>query len=260
MREVRVPAGLPDNTQASITNSQTSRPACNTLTPHLVIRATVGGPVDPRAGYVVNASVIDRALREAVVPVLQRRVGGDGAGFMGSARMMRWLWRATTERLGGLRLDELELCVAPHLRLALFAGDLSMVLLTQQFEFAAAHRLCVPDFSDEENRRIFGKCSNPTGHGHNYVLEVTVAGEPDPVNGTIIDPPVFEAVVKERVIERFDHKHLNIDCPEFERLNPTVENLACVIWGLLRDSFEHCRLHAVRVWENTRTFAEYRGE
>ena len=138
-----------------------------------------------------------------------------------------------------------------------------MVTITQSFEFAAAHRLYVPDLSEEENRRVFGKCTNPNGHGHNYVLEVTLAGEPDPGSGTLVDLPVFEAAVKERVIDRFDHKHLNLDCPEFARLNPTVENITRVIWDLLEDAFGPStagRLRTVRVWETPKTFAEYRGE
>ena len=162
-----------------------------------------------------------------------------------------------------------------------------MVTITRSFEFAAAHRLHVPELSEEENRRIFGKCGNPSGHGHNYVLEVTVSGEPDSASGTIVDLPTFEATVQERVIDRFDHKHLNVDCAEFATLNPTVENIARVIWDLLADVLgrcavphpeagcarqrdgapsptewgtQRCRLYAVRVWETPRTFAEYRGE
>ena len=135
-----------------------------------------------------------------------------------------------------------------------------MVVFTQSFEFAAAHRLHVPGLSDEENRRNFGKCANPSGHGHNYVVEVSVTGTPDPARGALVDPPVFERTVRERVIDRFDHKHLNTDCPEFAERNPTVENLAQVIWELLADAFEGCQLSCIRVWETPRTYAEYRGE
>lgn len=134
-----------------------------------------------------------------------------------------------------------------------------MIRLTQSFEFAAAHRLYCPELDDQENQRLFGKCSNPNGHGHNYVLEVTVGGEPDEATGTIVDPPHFERTVNQRVIERFDHKHLNLDCAEFQSLNPSVENIARVIWDRLDGGFERCRLLGIRVWETPKTYAEYCG-
>ena len=135
-----------------------------------------------------------------------------------------------------------------------------MITMTQSFEFAAEHRLYVPELSEEQNRKAFGKCANPNGHGHNYVVEVTLAGEPDPVTGTLADLPEFEVTVKRRVIDLFDHKHLNADCPEFAQLNPTVENITRVIWEKLAGGFARGRLHAVRVWETPKTYAEYREE
>lgn len=135
-----------------------------------------------------------------------------------------------------------------------------MIQVTESFEFSAAHRLHCPDLSDEENRRIFGKCSNPNGHGHNYVVEVTVSGQPDDATGNVIELHLFRHTVRERVIDRFDHKHLNLDCVEFQSLNPSVENIARVIWDRLHDAFHSCRLAGVRVWETPKTYAEYNGE
>ena len=134
-----------------------------------------------------------------------------------------------------------------------------MVHLTQSFEFSASHRLYCADFTDEENRRVFGKCSNPNGHGHNYVVEVTVAGTPDAATGTIIDEPHFERTVKDLVIDRLDHQHLNLDCDEFKSLNPSVENIARVIWNRLDGAFQRGQLAAVRVWETPKTYAECTG-
>ena len=260
MREVRFSLVPSDCVSARITNSWAGWPASGALAPHLTLRALVGGPVDPRTGYLVNIALIDRVLREAAVAMLQRRLADAGPRPLHPAGLMRRLWTAAAGGLGDFTLEELELGATPYLRFAINAGDLSMVTITQSFEFAAAHRLCVPGLSDAENRRIFGKCANPNGHGHNYVLEVTVAGRPDPANGTVIDLPAFESTVKERVIDRFDHRHLNADCAEFAHLNPTVENITRVIWDLLVDAFDRCRLHAVRVWETPKTFAECRGE
>jgi len=228
--------------------------------PHLSLRALVGGPVDSRTGYLVDVSRIDRVLRDTTVPMLQRCLASTGGHPLPPAAHMRPLWTAAAEQLGDFTLEELELRTSDHLRFAISAGDLSMVTMTRCFDFAAAHRLYVPDLSSEENFRIFGKCANPAGHGHNYVLDVTVIGEPDSVSGTIIDLPAFDAIVKEHVLDRFDHKHLNADCAEFAELNPSMENIARVIWNLLVGAFERCRLRAVRVWETPRSCAEFRGE
>ena len=134
-----------------------------------------------------------------------------------------------------------------------------MMRLTQSFEFSAAHRLFCAELSDAENRRLFGKCSNPNGHGHNYVLEVTVCGTHGSDKGTVTDIGHIDRVVLERVIEPFDHKNLNLECPEFAQLNPSVENIARVIWDRLNGAFTGCRLASVRVWETPKTCAEYTG-
>ena len=134
-----------------------------------------------------------------------------------------------------------------------------MVRMTRSFEFSAAHRFWCEDWSDEKNRRVFGKCSHPNGHGHNYVVEISVAGEPDSQSGAITDHRSFQRTVKERVIDRFDHKHLNTDCSEFNDLNPTVENITRVIWTQLEACFSPAELHRVRVYETPKTYADYWG-
>lgn len=132
-----------------------------------------------------------------------------------------------------------------------------MVELTQCFEFSASHRLHVATLSDDENRRVFGKCNNPNGHGHNYQVEVTVAGPIDDRTGAVLALPEFESMVKREVIDRLDHKHLNIDTAEFAQLNPSVENIARVIWEILEPKTSPAKLRRVRVWETAKTYAEY---
>lgn len=132
-----------------------------------------------------------------------------------------------------------------------------MVELTQCFEFSASHRLHVPHLSEEENRRVFGKCNNPGGHGHNYQVEVTVAGDVSPKTGAVLPLPEFESIVKREVIDRFDHKHLNTDTLEFAELNPSVENIARRVWELLEGKVSPAKLRRVRVWETAKTYAEY---
>lgn len=134
-----------------------------------------------------------------------------------------------------------------------------MIELTQSFEFSAAHRLHVAALSDAENQSTFGKCNNPRGHGHNYQVDITIAGRPDPASGCVLPLPQFEALVKQHVIDRLDHKHLNEDTTEFAGVNPTVENIARVIWGLLAGRVAPARLARVRVWETPKTYADYSG-
>ena len=104
--------------------------------------------------------------------------------------------------------------------------------------FNAAHRLFRSEWSDEKNSEIFGKCSHPNYHGHNYVVEVYVDGPIDPITGFVIDLKVLKTLIQDEIIERFDHRNLNLDCKEFEGINPTTENIAVVIWQLLRKKID----------------------
>jgi len=133
-----------------------------------------------------------------------------------------------------------------------------MVYLTRKLYFCAAHRLYVDGLSAEENRRIFGDCSRL--HGHNYVLEVTFAGEPDPKTGMVIHLSELDAIVKDRVIDRLDHRDLNEDVEEFKTTPSTVEMIAKYVWGRLRGAVPGAKLHLVRIWEDQESFADYCGE
>lgn len=128
-----------------------------------------------------------------------------------------------------------------------------MTLLTQSFEFSASHRLHCPGLTNEENHRLFGKCSNPHGHGHNYILEVTTKTGPESTGSTL---RILDRIVRAEVIERFDHKNLNVECEEFAELNPTVENIAQVIFNRLAFCPGSPGLCSVRVWETAKTYAE----
>ena len=124
-------------------------------------------------------------------------------------------------------------------------------------QFNAAHRLNNPEWSEEENQRIFGKCNNPNFHGHNYVLELKVVGFPDPKTGYVVDMKVLSAIIHEEVIKKFDHKNLNLDTNEFQALNPTAENIAIVIWDLIRPHIAPDLDLYVRLYETERNFVEY---
>lgn len=125
--------------------------------------------------------------------------------------------------------------------------------------FNAAHRLYRKDWSDEKNFEIFGKCSNPNYHGHNYELIVGVTGEVDPETGYLIDLKILKDMIREEVEEPFDHKNFNLEVPEFSDLNPTVEQIAIVIWDKLRVKLDKRFDLSVKLYETPRNFVEYKG-
>jgi 6-pyruvoyltetrahydropterin/6-carboxytetrahydropterin synthase len=133
------------------------------------------------------------------------------------------------------------------------------VYLTRREHFCSSHRLYNAAFSEEENLKIYGKCAYANGHGHNYVLEVTVAGEPETETGMIIDLKKLADIMDEEIVDRVDHRHLNHDIDFLAGIIPTAENLAMVFWNRLAPRINAGRLHAVRVYETENNFAEYRG-
>ena len=135
-----------------------------------------------------------------------------------------------------------------------------MVYLTRKCEFSAAHYYHNPQFSPEENQRIFGKCSNRNGHGHNYTLEVTVKGEVDRRSGFVVDLKQLKDVLEREVLQALDHRHLNLEVPEFKDRIPTTENLAIAIWDRLRPKLKVAQLHRVRIYETPDLFVDFYGE
>jgi 6-pyruvoyl-tetrahydropterin synthase len=135
-----------------------------------------------------------------------------------------------------------------------------MVYVTRKAMFSAAHRLYNPTFTDEQNDAIFDKCNNPFGHGHNYVLEVTLCGLPDPATGYVIALKVLKKIIDEQVVDHVDHKHLNYDVEFLRGVIPTVENLCVVFWKRLVHALPSGTLFSVRLHESDSNSAEYRGE
>jgi 6-pyruvoyltetrahydropterin/6-carboxytetrahydropterin synthase len=133
------------------------------------------------------------------------------------------------------------------------------VAIFRKEHFNAAHRLFNPTWSDEKNEAIFGKCNNPNYHGHNYELIVQLKGEIDPDTGYVYDMKVLSDLIKEYVLTKFDHKNLNLDTVEFKDLNPSAENIAVVIWTILREKIDRKYELIVRLYETERNFVEYDG-
>lgn len=129
--------------------------------------------------------------------------------------------------------------------------------ITRKEHFNAAHRLHNPNWSISKNQEIFGKCNNPNFHGHNYELEVTVIGEIDVDTGYVIDTKKLSSYIKEEILDPFDHKNLNVEVPEFKELNPTVENIAIVIYNRLEKVIPNNLEIKIKLYETPRNFVEY---
>jgi len=208
-----------------------------------ILRATVDGDVDPTTGYVCDIRVIDEWLRGSLANAIRSRITGSDDVRCPAAACLRGAVRNAPPSIppsitGGV----IEWEVSPFTRYAVAIKKSETVSLARSYEFSASHRLAAPSYSDEENRRVFGKCSNPHGHGHNYVVEVTVLGTPDATTGQMIPVVELDRIVNERVIEPFDHKNLNVECAEFADLNPSVENIARVVFKRLEGRFGSARL------------------
>ncbi len=135
-----------------------------------------------------------------------------------------------------------------------------MIYVTRREVFSASHRIYNPRLSDEENIKLYGKCSNPNGHGHNYELEVTIAGEINPETGYLIDLSELKNIIRKNVIEKLDHKNLNIDVEFLKGKIPTAENILISIWEQLKDKIPNGRLYSIKLYETENNYVEFRGE
>lgn len=134
------------------------------------------------------------------------------------------------------------------------------VTVSRKAHFNAAHRLFRPDWSDEKNQTIFGKCNNPNYHGHNYELIVSVTGEINPETGYVMDLKELSDLIESEIEDVFDHKNLNLDVPEFKNLNPTAENIVVIVWNKLRAKIIKSHDLEVVLYETPRNFVSYKGD
>ena len=241
-------------------NAFAAWPPARGLGRYYELRVSCAGRVDPVTGYFMNIHEIDEAVRDRVLPHMEALgVSNDTHGLPMGGLMQQLVERLQVPLHGTVR--QVSLALSPYHGLAIRSDQMEQMLIREQFEFAAAHRLNVPTLSIDQNRRVFGKCNNPSGHGHNYRLEVVVSV---PINVAGSDMPVedLDALVDEAVIQKFDHKHLNVDVPQFADLNPSVENIAKVIFDMLADPVakKGAVLNEVSVWETSKTVCTYRGE
>ncbi|MDD8019215.1 MAG: 6-carboxytetrahydropterin synthase [Bacteroidota bacterium] len=135
-----------------------------------------------------------------------------------------------------------------------------MIYVTRRSHFSASHRLFNPKFSDEKNVDMFDKCANPNGHGHNYYLEVCIAGEPNRETGYVIDLKKLKRIINEQFVDKVDHKNLNVDVDFLSGINPTAENIVIAAWKQIVPHITEGTLHSIRLHETENNFVEYRGE
>jgi 6-pyruvoyltetrahydropterin/6-carboxytetrahydropterin synthase len=233
-----------------------------------IVEATVAGEVDEQNGMVVNITDVDRVLKKHVTgPLADKHLNYDVPHFRDTPPTLENITRYVADRFTAhftdpnARLVRVIVWETPTLwATLLLTKEPPVIALTRSFDFAAAHRLNAPGLNHEENVALFGKCNNPRGHGHNYGVEVTVKGEPDPVTGMLVDLAVLDEVIDREVNARFDHKHLNDDTPDFAHVNPTSENLTRVIWNHLDGKIPApAELYRVIVRETDRNYFEYYG-
>ena len=241
-------------------NSYSSRPAGEGFSVFFELGVGVVGKLEPATGFVVNVVDIDRCVREYVVPIFAQQIRenyrqGRHIGFYEIAELLKKTRQQLAGKFGKVILGELALKLNPFRKVAIDCEDNKMIYFTEKFEFAAMHKLWNEDFTRERNFEVFGKCANPAGHGHNYILEVTVK-TPTGDSFCIGD---FEKIVDDKFIKLVDHKNLNADVAELAGINPTVENIAVLAWDKLAGKFREVSLHSIIIWENDRTCCTYYG-
>ncbi|TJY42857.1 6-pyruvoyl tetrahydropterin synthase [Cohnella pontilimi] len=225
------------------------------------MEVVVKGELNELSGIVVNTTDIKHLVQSFVSDELDGKfLDREHPHFKQhiptTENLVEYIWESLEGRFEGCQLHRIRLHENHYLSAEKEAGSLTR--LTRQYHFCAAHRLHSDHLSPEENRKLFGKCNNPHGHGHNYYLDVTVAGEPDPVTGMIINLAQLDEVVERVVLDKFDHKHLNLDTAEFKELNPTSEVVAMVIYDMLRPHLP--KLHKIGLWETEKNYFEYAGQ
>jgi len=240
---------------------------------------TVGGEIAPDTGMVVNIKDVDAVLKAQVVGVLGGKLlDVEVPAFLDTPptleNLVRLIWDRCRPALPAQSaLARVTLWATPTLRAELstfYAPDIltpyevPMLTVTRTYDFSASHRLHSRTLTDQENAEIFGKCNWENGHGHNYEVEVTLAGDADPRTGRIWGLDRLDRIVDEEVLKPYDHKHLNYDAADFRDLNPTSENLTRVVWDNLArrlggEDMGNARLYRVAVRETARNYFECYG-
>jgi 6-pyruvoyltetrahydropterin/6-carboxytetrahydropterin synthase len=224
------------------------------------LEIVVRGLLNNKTGIVVNTKEIKQIVSSFVKKELDGKfLDREHPYFLNriptTENLIEYIWHSLKAQFEGCELHRIRLHENHYLSSEKEAG--AMTRLTRKYHFCAAHRLHSDHLSPEENRELFGNCNNPHGHGHNYYLDVTVEGVPDPVTGMIMNLAELDEIIESQVLVKVDHKHLNLDTPEFKGLNPTSEVVAMVFYEMLAPYLP--KLHKIGLWETEKNYFEYCG-
>jgi 6-pyruvoyltetrahydropterin/6-carboxytetrahydropterin synthase len=242
-------------------NSFASRPAGDGLAVYLELGVELEGQTDIATGLIVNVSDIDKKVRDCAVGVFAEKIKADfrasrHTDYNELVSLLKIVWQNLADKFSPAGICKLSLKLNPFRTLSIVDKDCAMVYYSEKFEFAAAHKLWNEKFSEKQNIETFGRCANPAGHGHNYIVEVTVKYQ----KGQSLKTGEFEKTVDKELIKALDHKNLNEDLQDFHKITPTVENIAVFAWNKLVTQFKPpVALHCITVWETDKTYSSYYG-
>jgi 6-pyruvoyltetrahydropterin/6-carboxytetrahydropterin synthase len=241
-------------------NSFASKPAGEGLAVFFELAVTLDGILDKKSGFVVNVLDIDDHVQKFVIPVFSRNIRKyfsqkRDIGFTEITKLLKMTKEKLQERFSGPKVSQLALQLNPLRKIALDFKEKNMIYFSEKFEFAATHKLWSDKISKSENVKLFGKCANPNGHGHNYIVEVIVKTKPGDLR--VAD---YEKIIDENLIRILDHKNLNIDVPHFAKVLPSVEKLSTFAWASLNGKFKKAALSCITIWETEKTSCSYYGK
>lgn len=259
-REIRFTVS-PFSEQAKGENSYCSKPDCEGLGVFLSLWLELGGEVSAKTGFVVNLTDIDELCRKKAVPIICKSLRakflqGESVSFYEVAEILADCFEPLKGEFLPAKVLSLTLNINPYRKIKVLADNKKVIYYSEKFEFAATHKLWNDKLCSEENFAVFGKCANPSGHGHNYIVEITVEID----DSKKFTYGSFEKSVDDNLIEILDHKNLNADVPYFADNNPTVENITTYAWQQLVDAFNAAKLAEITIWENDRAYCTYKGE
>ncbi len=246
---------------SSADNSYCSKPDCEGMGVFFSLWVELGGELDKQTGFVVNLTDIDKVCRKNAVPVFDEMVKERFAAHkdITIGDLQQTLLRCRQSIEGDFlpaQVLSVSLKLNPHRKIKILTGDKDMIYYSEKFEFAAMHKLWNDSLSLEDNFATFGKCANITGHGHNYIVEVTVKAD----GAQSLRYGGFQRMVLDNFIELLDHKNLNEDVPYFAKINPTVENITTYAWQCLQGKFAGAALDEITIWETDRAYCSYRND
>lgn len=241
-------------------NSYSSKPAGDGLALYFSLWVELVAPADSQTGFVINVVDIDKAVRQTVVPLFDKNISESFAQakhvtLFDLQCLLGQSWGLVKDEFGDAVISNITLELNPFRKIKITSEDRKVLTISEKFEFAATHKLWNEKFSKDKNFEVFGKCANPNGHGHNYIVEITV----DCQDSQLIDMGDFQAGVNREFISIVDHKNLNVDISDFGGKVTTVENITTYAWKRLEGKLGSAKLKSITIWESDRMYCTYSG-